>query len=238
MQPALSNSGKAEVQGLEVKGRQGLLINQKLSFGEFQTSKVRRSWTRGREGSFGVPVGAGGRDVLSYETIEKAQSFSFQMEDLNGNRSIVNALSEFAAEELQLNKNIGGLVEDLFGVTLTGNNIFYLQLFINNELQPWELILNNEAAQVAAKEYKGLFAASEDLYYVLKPITKVEGKKGPTNLLMGSIGYEIFNKNEEPVAAVSLVDGGQVFFQTSDPSERFLLANLCAALLLQENIGE
>ncbi|MCM4160975.1 hypothetical protein DHB64_13825 [Antarcticibacterium sp. W02-3] len=238
MKPALSNSGMAEVQSLDVKGRQGLLINQKLSFGEFQTSKVKRSWTRGREGGFGVPVGAGGRDILSYTTIEKAQTFSFQMEDIHGNRAIVYAISEFAAEELQLNKNLGGLVEDFFGVTLSGNNIFYLQLFINNEFQPWELILNNEAAQVFAKEYKGLFAASEEQYYVLKPITKIEGKKGPQNLIMGSIGYEIFNKNEEPVAAVSLVDAGRVFFHTTDPSERFLLANLCAALLLQEDIAE
>ena len=40
------------------------------------------------------------------------------------------------------------------------------------------------------------------------------------------------------VAAVSLVDNGMVFIGHTDAAERFLLANACAALLLQEAIDE
>ena len=32
-----------------VSGRQGVLVNQRLSFGAYQTDQVRRSWTRGTE---------------------------------------------------------------------------------------------------------------------------------------------------------------------------------------------
>ena len=37
----------------KVKGRQGILIRQKLSFGEFSSSIVKRSWTKGGSGYFG-----------------------------------------------------------------------------------------------------------------------------------------------------------------------------------------
>lgn len=57
-------------------------------------------------------------------------------------------------------------------------------------------------------------------------------------MLVGSIGYEILSRQNELIAAVSLVDGGNVYLNTKDPRERFLMANLCAALLLQENIAD
>jgi hypothetical protein len=40
------------------------------------------------------------------------------------------------------------------------------------------------------------------------------------------------------VAAVSLVDSGMVFLGKTDPTERFLLANVSAALLLYQAIDE
>jgi len=39
------------------------------------------------------------------------------------------------------------------------------------------------------------------------------------------------------VAAVSLIDNGMVYLGRTTPEERFLLANACTALLLQEEIG-
>ena len=236
MQPALTAS--SPVENLPVKGRQGLLINQKLTFGDFQTSKVKRSWTRGGENILGIPVGRFNRDFLSYQSVGKDQDFFFVMEDPGGNRAEVFALSQLASQDIQLDKSSGTFSEDSFSINLKSENIFYIQLFLNGNNRAWELLLDNEAAQIFAKEYQGIFAYDEDNYYTLKPITKVQGKKGPENLLLGSIGYEIFNKKEEPVAAVSLVDSGNVYLYTQDPEERFLMANLCAALLLQEDLEE
>jgi len=36
----------------EVKGKNGWLINQKLSFGEYKTGEVKRSWTKGYDFPF------------------------------------------------------------------------------------------------------------------------------------------------------------------------------------------
>ena len=98
-------------------------------------------------------------------------------------------------------------------------------------------MLDNDAAQMFAGEYTGFFALSNEDFYTLQPITHVNSKKGTSKLLAGSIGYEIFNKEGISVAAVSLVDNGEVYLHTKDPSEKLLMSALCAALLLQEDIA-
>lgn len=240
MQPALSISNANNLESYRVKGRQGILINQKLKFGGFETSRVKRSWTKGGNSRLSVPVGntrSQYPDLLSLNYVDRNQTFHFQMDDSLGNRSDVYAASEFSSEDLQFEEKDNAL-EEILGFNLKSDNLFYLQIFLNDDLQPWQLVLDNEAAQVFPGKYRGILAIDENRYYSLEPISKVQGKKGPQNLLLGSIGYEIFNSKNHSIAAVSLVDGGMVYFNTTDPEERFLMANLTAALLLQENIAE
>ena len=131
------------------------------------------------------------------------------------------------------------ILEDIFGVSGYIENLFYLQLFLNNDHQPWQLILDNDAAHMFADEYKGVFALNALQYYTLRPISRIKGKNGPRKVWMDSVlGYEIFDSRNRSVAAVSLVDHGNVYFHTSDKNERFLMANLIAALLLQQDLAE
>lgn len=242
-QPALSHADGTKTEMHPVKGRQGILINQKLSFAEFQTAKVRRSWTKGRDANTHVSQGIVEDilfpDMFSINYSERSQTFSFQMEDAAGNTSEVFAASEFASENLQIGSNPNTAVniyEGLFGAHT--DNLFYLQAFINGSETPWQLVLDRVASQENAKNYKGVFVLDRDNFYSLKPITKIVGKKGDVNMPFGSLGFEIFNKNNEFVAAVSEVDRGAVYFNTTDAKERFILANLCAGLLLQQDISE
>ena len=76
--------------------------------------------------------------------------------------------------------------------------------------------------------------AKNRLYRQQKPRSK-DGK--PAGILFGSVGFEIRNKEGKAVAAVSKIDKGVVYMQGSDEEERFLLANVCAALLMQEVIA-
>jgi len=243
MQPALSIPDTQKKEPLPVKGRQGLLINQKLSFAEFQTGKVKRSWTKGGNSRVGVgnnPINGVYIDLISKEYIERKQTFSFQMSDTQNNQSDVYGASNFNAENLLIGNNpnsVVNILEDIYGKNDFSENVFYLQVFVNDETRPWELLLDNQASQ-ANKNYVGFFAKDDNNYYTLKPIDKVETSKGPKSILMGSIGFEIINPDNEVVAAVSLIDNGLVYLLTEQPEERFLLANLCAALLLQQNIAE
>lgn len=244
LQPALSIPPDLKKEPLAVKGRQGLLINQKLSFAEFQTSRVKRSWTKGGNSRVSYPiinpVNLMYIDFISKEYIDRNQTFSFQMSDSFNNQSDVYGASNFNAQNLMIGSNpnsIVNILEDIYGRTDFSENIFYLQVFLNDDTQPWELLLDNQASQ-ANKKYIGFFAKGDDHYYTLKPLTKLETKQGPRSILMGSVGFEILNQDNDVIAAVSLIDSGLVYLFTEVPSERFLMANLCAALLLQENISQ
>lgn len=244
MLPALSIPATQKKEPLPVKGRQGLLINQKLSFADYQTGKVKRSWTKGGNTRVGLlgnnAINGNYIDLISKEYIDRKQTFSFQMSDSKNNISDVYGASNFNAENLLIGNNPNSVVnvlEDIYGKNDFSENVFYLQVFVNNETKPWELLLDNQASQ-ANKNYVGFFAKDDNHYYTLKPINKVETSKGPKSILMGSIGFEITNPDNQVVAAVSLIDNGLVYLLTEQPDERFLLANLCAALLLQQNIAE
>lgn len=242
MKPALSVT---DTTAYPVKGRQGLLIRQKLNFGDYETSVVKRSWTR--SGNTRVDLIDGKVQNPSYPNLialdyaDSDQSFYFSIKDFFGNMADVYGVSQFHAEDLQIGNNpnsVVNILQDIFGGTDFSENMFYLQVFINDEVQPWQLLLDNYASQAFPGDYTGFFALNENEFYTLLPITHLKGKKGPQKILAGSIGYEIFSSNGKSVAAVSLVDSGEVYLHTKDPSERLLLSALCSALLLQQDIAE
>lgn len=242
MKPALT---VAETTAFPVKGRQGLLIKQKLKFGDYATSVVKRSWTR--SGNTRVDLLSGQLknpdypNLVSLDYADSDQSYYFTIKDFFGNIADVYAVSAFHSRDLRIGDNpnsVINILEDIFGGSGYSENLFYLQVFLNNETIPWQLVLDNEAAQLFPGEYTGFFALDNSNFYTLKPITHTSGKKGPQKIIFGSIGYEIFDFRGKSVAAVSLVDNGEVYFHTQDPSERFLLSGLCAALLLQEDVSD
>ena len=239
--PALSVT---DTTAFSVKGRQGFLINQKLRFGDYETSKIKRSWTHSGNTRVDLISGRINPDypnLVSMDFTGSEQSFHFSIKDFFGNRANVYAVSDFYSEDLQIGDNpnsVINILEDIFGNSSYSQNLFYLQVFVNNEFQPWQLVLDNQAAQFEPAEYLGHFILNRERYYTLKPINKIMSKKGPRKILMGSVGYEIFNQDGMSVAAVSLQDKGEVYLHTKDPSEKLLLSSLCAALLLQQDIAD
>jgi hypothetical protein len=112
-----------------------------------------------------------------------------------------------------------------------------LCIFSDKDEQPWQLVLDNQVAQALPNRYTGKLAKSASEYYTIVPVTKVESKGKTGNTLLGAIGFEFRNAEGKTVAAVSLVDKGMVYLAKTTAEERFLLANACTALLLQEVIG-
>jgi hypothetical protein len=242
IKPAFSENATM-TEELEVKGRQGLLINQKLSFGNYQTSKVKRSWTKTEKSSMPLPT-----SVLfwllydkgmSKEFVGKHQKMHFMIITPAGQSSDVYATSIFSREDILIGDNPNSAI-NIFNQHFNGGSesedVFYAQVYIGNQEKPWQLMIDNDASQTFAKSYEGVFALDDQHFYKLKPITKVQGETEAQNLWFGSIGYEILTPDNKSVAAVSLMDKGKVYFNTADADEHFLLANLAAALLLQENL--
>lgn len=227
-----------------VKGRQGILINQKLSFGEFATSKVKRSWTKGSSSKTGFGFGSNPyaddyENIIGVEYINKKQTLHFSLTD-GTQSSEVYCVSKFHSEDLQIGKNANSGVNillDLLGKGVSSESNFYVQIFTNRTDRPWQLLLNNQAAQANAKTYAGVFAQSKDDYYTIVPVTKLEAKGQLRNMPFGAAGFEVRNSEGRTVAAIDIMDKGVVYLGKTTSQERFLVANVCAALLLQEHIG-
>ncbi len=237
---ALDGDGFRE---LPVKGRNGFLIKQKLAIGGFTTSAVKRSWTKSntsRSGlSIGNPTDAYYENIISMEYTKRKQTVTFSIADAFNNNSEVRCVTRFASDELIVGNNPNSLlnigIDLLRGISST--NTFYAQIFINGQTKPWQLLLDNIAMQDKPGSYTGVVALDKENYYSLVPVNKMLDKNGqPRKILFGSFGLELRNKYDQAVATVSFIDNGKVYMKTMDKAEEFLLANVCAALLLQQEI--
>ena len=241
---AVSDELKSSHDEYAVEGRQGILIKEKLNFGEYSTTKVKRSWTKGRSSRTGIGWGGTTQDewvnIISTEYISKRQTINFSMSD-GKNFSEVFCASRFNSKDLQIGKSETSILNigmDIAGIGGKSSSLYYVQIFTNDDEGPWQLMLDNQAAQAKAKTYIGVLAKNRTEYYTLVPVTKLE-KNGKTgNILGGSVGFEFQNEQGTAIAAVSLMDKGMVFLGKTSVEERFLLANACTALLLQQQIDE
>lgn len=218
---------------LAVKGRNGLKINQKLSFGEFKTDKVNRSWTEGRN------INGGAMKTLWTTYSQKNQSVHFTLTDSANQSSEVFCIAKTRAEDWTVGENPNSVVNilgDLLGVGGNSDNTYGVQIYLQNEPNPWEMMIDMQQSQGNSKRYTGYLAKSKDDYYTIHPVTAVEKNGKRSSLPFGSMGFEIKNKAGNALAAISMVDNGKVYLASTNSKERFLLANACAALLLHETI--
>lgn len=226
-----------------VKGRNGTRIKQKISFGGYVTTNIKRSWTKGSSSRSGIGYWETSQhewvNIISTEYIKRKQTIRFNLADQK-NISEVYCVSRFNAKELEIGKNPNSLLNigmDILGIGGKSSSNYYVQIYTTGkDERPWEMIIDNQLSQSRPKEYIGYLAKSQSEYYSIVPVTKLEknGKSG--NILAGSIGFEFRNAQGQAVAAVSLIDNGMVFLGKSNAEERFLLANACTALLLQDVI--
>ena len=178
--------------------------------------------------------------MIGVEFSDKKQSVRFELTDENANESSVFCVSRARSENLVIGNNPNSLLNiamDVLSIEESSENLFWVKIYLKNEQEPWEMVIDNEASQAKAKTYTGMVAQSRDKFYTLHPVYQITGNKGKVYTMpFGSMGYEIRTKEGKPVAAISLVDRGFVYLNTAQPEEKFLLANICAALLLQEAI--
>jgi hypothetical protein len=239
----VSESLKQDRDEYKVAGRQGLLINQKLSFGEFHTTELKRSWTKGGGSKFGTgTVGATAEDfqnMISIEYIKRKQTVQFDMSD--GKKTAnTYCVAKFNAKDLEIGRHTNSVLNigmDLFKLGGWSEHTYYVQIYTPGANRPWEMLIDNQAAEARRKTYTGLLSLSKEQYYTIVPVSQVEKKDGSAGNALAVLGFEFRDSAGKAVAAVSLIDKGMVFLGKVSSEERLLLANACAALLLQEEIA-
>jgi hypothetical protein len=215
-----------------VDGRHKVFSKQKLRFGPYRTEALRRSWTSG-QAAYGGWV-----NVLWTRYEQRRQNLRFELADDDGLRAEVFGISHVDSRDRVLGDNPSSVVNilgDLLGVGGDSDNNFALSIYTDGEKQPWELLLDNQAAQ-RHRDYTGFLAQSRERYYTLHPINRLEKNGRTAEMPFGAAGLEFRDPEGRTVAALSLLGGGHVYLAPADEAERLLLASACAALLLQENI--
>ena len=211
-----------------VKGRNGTRIKQKLSFGEYATTSIKRSWTRGSSARTGIGYGGTAQqaweNIISVEYIRKKQTIRFNLTD-GKQFSEVYCVARFNADNLEIGKNPNSVLNigmDILGIAGRPESMYYVQVYASDkDERPWEMIIDNVASQARPKKYIGYIAKSASEYYSIVPVSKMELNGRSGNILAGSIGYEFRDPAGNPVAAVSLIDRGMVFLGKTNSADRF-----------------
>lgn len=227
-----------------VKGRQGVLVNQKLTFGEYKTLLVDRSWTKGSSMmmgiSQGIPTDEQFKRIITSEKVKKNQSLYFALADSSGNQARAYCITNFKSKDFYVGDNptsVINLFGDILGIGDDSSNLFYAMIYDAQASTRWELMIDNQEVQSKPKTYQGYLSKSKEEYYTIHPLSRVVSKKGKVATLpFGSAGFEIRNQNGKALAAVSMIDNGVVYLTSLSPEEKIILSGACAALLLQEQI--
>jgi hypothetical protein len=238
---ALEGEEWKSIKDYPVKGKNKIFSKESLTFGDYKTLEVDRSWTKGTQATSGITVGIPTdefyKKLITTDHISRKQTLYFAMGDKEGNQSKAYSLAQLDAKDFNIGNSpvsAFNLLLDLAGPGVKSANISYSKIYVGPSAEGWELLIDNQAAQAKPKKYIGYFAKNNDEYYTVIPTSRVKDKKGKTGSMpFGSAGFEIRNKDGQPVAAVSLIDNGVIYLMDVAPEERLLLATACTALLLR-----
>ena len=218
---------------LEVKGRNGILIKQKLSFGDYHTAYVKCGWIKEWWGATGF------LGVIWVKDVSGKQSIRFALTD-GKDTAVAIATTRVRRNELHVGDDPNNLPAVLSSVLTIGTDLQFNNLSaalqIPGHVEPWELFLDNESAQPHRKDAAG-YLRSGDRYYTIHPVWTVKRKDKTASLPFGAAGIEFQDEEGSVVAAANLMDKGAVqLLDELSKQEKLLLSTACAAVLLQSVI--
>lgn len=214
--PSLTNN----TQAMPVKGMNWQGFNQKLTFGEFSTEKVKRGWIS----SYSFPF------FVNFSSAK--QKMQFKLTD--GTRhSEVFCLQRLYSEELPTFNNT-------FNLPLTYRNIYAGSIVCDNKTDKiWEFVVQNPNQNEPLKN--GLsqklegFVRNGNERIEIEGITGYKNAKGALQNLTIT-GYEL-RQHGKVIAATENFGRGRAWIMPSlDADTKFVVANVVAAILLRSQI--
>jgi hypothetical protein len=248
---AVPEKFSAAAEQMHIKGLNGWMINQKLVFGKYQTSKVKRGWnTKSTTVDRNSGVTSEDRIMKLFNvqnantTSNQKQKYQYSIEDGNHVAEVFCA-ERMTMEELQVFTNNRWLGE--FSQTKNYQYSFtaaILPMKVNEE--PWQLVVYNnyERKKDTARRFFDLpyveeegFATNGKDTILVKPlrtknVTSKDGKERnfPVQLLGG---YEL--RLDDGVVGVIDTMGHQLYiYKELDEPTKLILASICSALMLRQ----
>ncbi|ULQ56715.1 hypothetical protein KJS94_00715 [Flavihumibacter rivuli] len=249
---AVPQQFSSQATAMKVKGLQGMMINQKISFGEYASSNVKRGW------DFSSSMQASRisfrwQDQLvkifniqtDNKTLNESNKFQFTLGD-GKQETAVFAMEKFNEKQLVYKSGL-----PVIGDVAQTKNYQYsfsaaIMLLSGQVREPWQLVLVNRY-DAKADTAKGLFdrpyveehgyASNGDVTFTIHPlrISSYENPKGKDVKVLGGpmfTGYEL--KVDNGVVAVVDIIGEQVWLLNDmDPTYRIVAASVASALMLK-----
>lgn len=207
---------------LQVKGNGGMLINQKISFGEFYTTPVKRGLTsRTNYNLFGI-------------SREKAfQPVEFTLFS-------PGKLSADIVGSNHYNNNMFDLFKGIEQYADNFTNGFFGVIIPNDKRSPvWQVLIENDNSGTALKsETDDGVAVDENGNQIDIYGTKTLSNNNFLTDDNRTFGFELF-RNGKSIGAVSVIGNGKVWIDKNlTPEDQLTVASLATILITKQNIGK
>ncbi len=207
----------------EASGRQGWQFNQIIKYGNFSTSKSKRSWDLGYNLKF----------FATFQSCNEKLSFTQYLPDHSSVE--VLAVSEFTNESIDLAKDFFQ-VDLPLNLSLEYNNTFAGTIFDPKNTQNNASFIIYNVDNSWGDRSSGFLKLSTGEVYDIKGVKKVAGQANLINIDV--FGFEIKYKGTS-VAGVSLINNGRVWIKNDlTPPQLGYISGLMTALLLRQNQTE
>lgn len=215
---------------MDVKGRQGLMLKQEISFGSYMSDRVQRGWTQTREW-----------DTYLARLQDAKDKYSFTLFDTRPEVKAaytVSASRNIKGIDLPLGQLLGEGVHpalrELASFSMKAQDVFAASLYNNQRQDTWHIMILNPDDIRKNGRYAGLLMNSEQEESIeLVPVRKLQnGKTIGTDI----VGYD-FVRQGKTLASVEILNKGRVWIdQSLDTNEQLILASASATLLLQQDL--
>lgn len=204
----------AEAIVMPVKGRQGWLINQHLSFGPFMSSKVDRGWTK----SYDIPF------IIHFSGSKEKLSFSLGREGLIAD---IFCLGKLREQDLPL-------FDRLFEVNIKTKDTFTGTVVIDGE-SPYNFFVSNLNRNNNFYDAEGqIVNESAGVKIQLRSVRTLEG--GQSSWAERALGFE-FVRDGKVIGGVETLNQGKIWLHNSLTNhDQLVIASVAAALLLRSDL--
>lgn len=215
---------------MDVKGRQGLMLKQELSFGPYLSDRVRRGWSQTRDW-----------DAYLVRLQDAQDKYSFTLFDTTTEvraAYTVSASRHIKGIDLPLGQLLGESVHpalrELASFSMQAEDIFAASLYNNQWQEAWHMMILNPDDIRKNGRYAGLLMSEQQETIELIPVRRLQtGKTIGTEI----VGFE-FVRQGRTLASVEVLNKGRVWIDHSlEAGERLVLASASATLLLQQDLS-
>jgi hypothetical protein len=213
----------------KVKGSQGIRVNQTVSFADFQTQYVERSWNKSRKRAFGL---SNGEETVMIGGKKKKNEMTFALTSATSGTSEVFMTNALRSRNIFFNSGDKVQMEaESYRKKDSLLNNCYAQIYLDDAEKPWQMQVNNAEVEMYKEGIVGKIMLNADNYYTVKTVIKTK----PKSISKIPVGFQFENKQGEIVGAVSLIDNGTIFLKKSNEKEKLLMSSAALVLLLRDD---